>query len=914
MDRNVVLNILDQADFFMPEVSTAARMLAAVTHTHTPPHLGMHATIPTSDDTITLIDPADITWPRDLYAGMLLAADTENRQAISDFAHAVNGLPQRRQRAQAAAPRFLTRLLNGTDPAAEAEAQRLHDDLIALRITGTYDRYLNARALFTAAVNLQDTTGVHLDTTNPAIPPEFVTQTQQLIRDSIGNPDAIIQPIAAAELALARDAVTAWKRDPHSTLNLRNQAETTLRTLTEQRVTVLLEQMPVEALKAATNQRLRTTGLDTAGITTVADVISTPHSTLTAINGIGEATARRLKAAAQALSNEARSTHSTRIGTDPTDTAIALVRILNIYGQIALDDEQARARIDRLSALGQALPTNPLAHATHADNWLALANQNTTIEQLRDDIRWLSVSPDLFGTATIVDPGADVWEDYLQQPARYQALLADLLRIDADNTGFTDADTIAAIRNLTLNTEHLTEGTFLRGYQSFGAKFATIRKKTVLGDEMGLGKTIQAIAWAAHLAATDPEAQHILVICPASVVLNWMRELKKFSTLPAHMGHGENKHTALNSWKNDGGFLVVTYEGAKTLNLTDADTVIVDEAHMIKNPRSGRSKAASTLIANAPYAMLLTGTPLENRVSEFVTLINYVQPELITKGMGSLNAGDFARHIAPAYLRRNQTDVLDELPEKLEEDDIIELNDDDHAIYATAVENGGWMTMRRAAFLNQHTTPAKIERILDIVNDAENADRKVIIFTYFLDVIDALEHHLGDRVIGTITGQVPAATRQNYVDQLSTAAAGSVLIAQITAGGTGLNIQAASVVILAEPQIKPSIEDQAIARAFRMGQTRKVHVHRLIGADTVDERMLDILAPKRQAFDAYARHSDITASVPDAVDITEAQLAATIIAAERQRLGFDPTAPTQTTDTPAPQGIQALSDSDEPTQ
>lgn len=137
-----------------------------------------------------------------------------------------------------------------------------------------------------------------------------------------------------------------------------------------------------------------------------------------------------------------------------------------------------------------------------------------------------------------------------------------------------------------------------------------------------------------------------------------------------------------------------------------------------------------------------------------------------------------------------------------------------------------------------------------------------------------------------VNGDVPPQQRQLLVDALGTT--GNILLAQIGAGGVGLNIQSAQVVILTEIQIKPSLEDQAIARAHRMGQTGVVHVHRIIGDDTVDERLLEVTAEKRKLFDQYARESE-AAEIHDAVDISEAQLATAIIANERKRLGITTT-------------------------
>ncbi|PRQ11967.1 DEAD/DEAH box helicase [Corynebacterium sp. 13CS0277] len=1012
LSRAELQTIIEAADFYMPVLTSANHMVYAIAHSEQPPLLhtvvrlpyasaqppaapadaeagaavpaataadfpgdvdaaGAHAPggqdatqvsasaaaaqaeqAPAELPVITLVDPGSIEWARDTYAGFLLAADAQSRQALVDVQHLLAGLPARRTLAAKALVSRVRALFSPPPAEALAEAQALREVFLQLR-DGAYQSFQASQQLFQSAVALQESTGVALWEGDPRVPEEFVATARQRVLAAADCRDAEFRWIDADQLDALVAAVRAWDADPNSVVRLRAAAETALQALTQERVEVLLAQMPVEKLKDATSQRLRFSGLDAVGITTVAQVLAARVEDLTRVNGIGEATARRMKAAAQSLRAEAAARHATRIGHEPSPHAVELVGILHRYGQVLAQQPQDTARVQRLAGCARALPTAATLGAGDRlgqRRWLAFAENagaHDPIDQLVDDLQWAQADPAIFAAARVLDPGPDVWEDYLRAPARYQSLLADLLRLDAEHVGFTDPDTIAAIRNLTLLRDYLTPDTFLRGYQAFGAKFAVVRRKTVLGDEMGLGKTIQAIAWAAHLAAADAGASHIVVVCPASVVLNWMRELAKFSTLPAVKAHGPDKEASRAQWVNQGGFLVCTFEGARALDLSAAETLIVDEAHLVKNPTARRSQAVAALIDQVDYALLLTGTPLENRVEEFTTLIRYVQPELLGRGATQMGAMAFARAIAPAYLRRNQVDVLDELPEKLEEDDIVELTAGDEAAYREAVASGSWMAMRRAAFLAgwqppQDTAPddpdrlddpegaaveqdpghaaagrpaaapapsmpAKVERILDIVEEAESADRKVIVFTYFLDVLDVLQHYLGDRVVGTITGSVSAPQRQEMVDALGAAPAGAVLLAQITAGGVGLNIQAASVIVLAEPQVKPTIEDQAIARAFRMGQTRKVHVHRLIGADTVDERMLEILAPKRATFDSYARRSEVTSSTPDAVDITEPALAATIIAEERARLGFDAAAPiaTEFGDVPAPAGVAA---------
>ncbi|MGH3245978.1 MAG: helicase-related protein, partial [Trebonia sp.] len=161
----------------------------------------------------------------------------------------------------------------------------------------------------------------------------------------------------------------------------------------------------------------------------------------------------------------------------------------------------------------------------------------------------------------------------------------------------------------------------------------------------------------------------------------------------------------------------------------------------------------------------------------------------------------------------------------------------------------------------------------------------VVVFSFFRAVLDTIVAALGDKAVGPITGDVPPPQRQALVDEFTARAGPSVLVSQIQAGGVGLNIQAASVIIIAEPQLTPSIEEQAIARAHRMGQVRPVDVHRLLCEDSVDQRILELLADKREAFDEYARRSDMANATPDAVDTgSETELRQAIVAAERTRL------------------------------
>ena len=195
--------------------------------------------------------------------------------------------------------------------------------------------------------------------------------------------------------------------------------------------------------------------------------------------------------------------------------------------------------------------------------------------------------------------------------------------------------------------------------------------------------------------------------------------------------------------------------------------------------------------------------------------------------------------------------------------------------------------MRQVSWFGDMKESSKANALLEICEQAKEDGRKVIIFSFFRNTIAKVCELLKDQALEPITGDIPPEKRQAIVDKLKDAPAGTAIVSQVQAGGTGLNIQAASVVIFCEPQIKPSIENQALSRAYRMGQTRSVLVYRLLCEDTVDERMLEILANKQNLFDNFADESAVGA---ENIKQTEAALAKQIIAKEKERLNSSPTA------------------------
>ncbi|MEU4575748.1 DEAD/DEAH box helicase [Nonomuraea sp. NPDC023979] len=497
-------------------------------------------------------------------------------------------------------------------------------------------------------------------------------------------------------------------------------------------------------------------------------------------------------------------------------------------------------------------------------------------------------------TADLLRPalgGMEAWIDYELRAAEYHNLLAELAAVEprdrAAAEGFLPDDLSARVRGQELDDTLLRVS--LRGYQAFGARFALAQRRVVLGDEMGLGKTVQAIAALAHLAARGET--RFLVVCPASVLVNWVREVETRSTLRAYRLHGGERALAEAEWAERGGVAVTTFEGLRRLDGERAGggppvgMLVVDEAHYVKNPEARRSLAVAAWCARVERVLFVTGTPMENRVEEFRTLVGYLQPGALAglrESDAVAGARAFRRAVAPVYLRRNQEDVLTELPDLVHVDEWEEFSAADAAAYREAVEAGRFMAMRRAAYAVPEKS-AKLERLRELVGEAASGGHKVVVFSYFRDVLAAVEGELGG-CFGPISGSVPAERRQEIVDAFAAAPGHAVLLSQIQAGGVGLNLQAASVVILCEPQIKPTLESQAVARAHRMGQARRVQAHRLLSPDSVDERMLRLLHAKTALFDAYARRSELAESTPEALDVSERELARRIVEEEQLRL------------------------------
>ncbi|GAA0398134.1 helicase SNF2 [Acrocarpospora corrugata] len=665
-----------------------------------------------------------------------------------------------------------------------------------------------------------------------------------------------------------------------------------------------LASIPLSRLKDVTDGRLRLGPLEQAGYTTVGDVLRTTPYALQLLPGVGQRSARQIHAAARQIERAVADTVSVEIDIDrqtphTTDLLKALLRLVNAGPSL---ERAHRLAADTEKRLAKAIPAAKPAGSRLRMLLAGRDGRRRAREAVSEVASLLAEAADteariLFAQASVdllrpITSDFEAWTDYEIQSPEYHGLLAEIAGLEPDGSaaeGFLSDGIAARVKAQELDDTHRRVS--LRGYQAFGARYALAQRRVIIGDEMGLGKTIVAIAVLAHLKADG--GGHFLVVCPASVLINWLREIERRSTLTAYPVHGRDREAALAEWRRNGGVAVTTFAMLDEIDIDEPAVamVVVDEAHYIKNPAAKRSQLVAQWCARTERVVFLSGTPMENRADEFRNLVTYLRPDLVSelRVNGSVvGATAFRKAVAPVYLRRNQRDVLEELPDVVHVDEWVEMSATDAAAYRSAVADANWMGMRRAAYTVPRES-AKLERLQQIVKEAADNNLKVVVFSFFKTVLATVGDALGPQIHGPITGSLPAARRQQVVDTFSAVPGHAVLLSQIVAGGTGLNLQAASVVVICEPQVKPTLEHQAIARAHRMGQIRTVRAHRLLTVDSVDERMLQILDTKTQVFDAYARRSEVAEDIADAIDISDPSLAKQIVEEEQRRLSVVPT-------------------------
>jgi superfamily II DNA or RNA helicase len=433
----------------------------------------------------------------------------------------------------------------------------------------------------------------------------------------------------------------------------------------------------------------------------------------------------------------------------------------------------------------------------------------------------------------------------------------------------------------------------LRHYQIDGYKWLARLAQWGLGaclaDDMGLGKTLQALALLLERQALGPA----LVIAPTSVVSNWGDEARKFAPgLSLHLYRGSDRASLL-SGLHAGDVLVTSYaiavRDAEPLKGQRFATLIIDEAQSVKNATTLRFRAVRELAAD--FRVALTGTPVENHLGELWAIFRLVAPGLlgpwerfrekfalpIERDRNPQRQAALARVVRPFLLRRTKREVAPELPPRTEMNHLVELSPGERLIYEAArteaLESLGrredkgpgdeakrriivLAALTKLRLLACHprlvikeavTKSAKLTALGEILAELKDEGHRALVFsqfTSFLDLVEPRLRELGFAVL-RLDGSTPAETRGERVAAFQSGLA-DVFLISLRAGGTGLNLTAASFVVHLDPWWNPAVEDQATDRAHRIGQDKAVTVIRLVSAGTVEEKVLAMHAEKRE--------------------------------------------------------------------
>lgn len=409
-------------------------------------------------------------------------------------------------------------------------------------------------------------------------------------------------------------------------------------------------------------------------------------------------------------------------------------------------------------------------------------------------------------------------------------------------------------------------------FQRAGVKWLFENESALLADDMGLGKTVQAIT-AFRALIRRSLALQALVICPKSVLTNWMHELERWAPeLVAVRIHGNqsSRRIAWGAYVGKCHVLVTTYDTARQdrefIRGRVFDLVIADEVQRIKNPDAATSRAVRNLSARRHWA--LTGTPLENRLEDLVAVFGFTKAGLFNPSeVPSLSVRTVRERVRPYILRRRKEDALPELPDKVVDTKWLELTESQRRTYDRA-ELEGTDRLRATPDVTVQHVLALIQRLKQISNfdsetgesakveflveeylpDACEGDQKALVFSQYVTSLEEIGRRMQDYNPLIYTGQLSLAQRQRIEDAFGSRAEHKVLLLSLRAGGTGLNLTRANYVLHFDRWWNPAVERQAEDRTHRIGQLRKVFVTRLICEDTIEERIEQLLERKKILF------------------------------------------------------------------
>jgi SNF2 family DNA or RNA helicase len=405
----------------------------------------------------------------------------------------------------------------------------------------------------------------------------------------------------------------------------------------------------------------------------------------------------------------------------------------------------------------------------------------------------------------------------------------------------------------------------LRDYQRTGVDFLTTRISALLADEMGLGKTVQ-VACAIERLAKNGTVSRIIIIVPSSLRLNWYRELTDWApdlVVRVVQGNAADRQAY---YALPIQVLVTSYEHLREDSRripagTNFDLAVLDEAQRIKNRDSATALAARLIPRNRSWA--LTGTPLENRANDLISLFGFVDPLLRLDG---LSRPEVINRISGHVLRRRKTEVLGELPPIMMQELPLELTGRQHQryqeVWATRKEiatDASWST-NAFALISQLKQLCNHELVsgesvkcdvLELICDGllEPTD-KLLVFSQYVTTLQFIANRL-DPQPAIFHGGMTEHEKDRVLDEFRRASGPQVLLMSLRAGSVGLNLQEASAVVMFDRWWNPAVEDQAINRAHRFGRDRPLDVYRFLVTDSVEERIEKMLAEKRELFRTY---------------------------------------------------------------
>ncbi|MCS0637371.1 DEAD/DEAH box helicase [Streptomyces sp. LP05-1] len=532
----------------------------------------------------------------------------------------------------------------------------------------------------------------------------------------------------------------------------------------------------------------------------------------------------------------------------------------------------------------------------------ALAEAHRPVVRLRD--QWVVVDPDLVRKARKRQLGL------LEPVDALAAALTGTAEVDGETVEAVPVGALAALRDRLVGGpgEVLPPpglDATLRDYQLRGLAWLDLMTSLGLGgclaDDMGLGKTVTLIAL--HLRRARPAPT--LVVCPASLLGNWQREIQRFAPgVPVRRYHGpgrtlEGPHGP-HGKQGPGGFVLTTYgtlrTSAERLAAQEWGMVVADEAQHVKNPFSATAKALRAV--PAPARVALTGTPVENNLSELWALLDWTTPGLLgpLKAFRSRHARAvenseevtndeaverLARLVRPFLLRRRKSDpgIVPELPPKTESDHPVPLTREQVSLYEAVVretmariEESQGMARRGlimalltslkqicnhpAQYLRERPgrlagRSGKLALLDELLDTILAEDGSVLVFTQYVTMARLLTAHLAARSVPAqlLHGATPIPERERMVDRFQSGEV-PVFVLSLKAAGTGLNLTRAAHVVHYDRWWNPAVEEQATDRAYRIGQTQPVQVHRLIAEGTVEDRIAELLRAKRALADA----------------------------------------------------------------